>query len=229
MEIKKSPRADLEGKRSMFILIGFVLAFGFTYICFEWTNTEVTVHEVEDTFINQSEDLIIPQTTQIETPPEKIEKPKEVVQQVLTVVSNEVETTTTVEVAEQTTEQPIEFIPQNTDPIEEEEEEEEEIFQVVEKVAGFPGGNAKLMEFLRKELVYPQIAIDNNVQGRVFVQFVVNRDGSIQDVKVTRGVDPVLDEEAIRVVKKMPKWIPAEQRGKTVRSRFTLPVMFKFK
>ncbi|MBO5133116.1 MAG: energy transducer TonB [Paludibacteraceae bacterium] len=226
MEIKKSPKADLENKRSMFILIGFVLAFGFTYICFEWTNTEVTVHEVEDTFINQSEDLIIPQTTQIETPPEKIEKPKEVVQQVLKVVSDEVETTATVEIQEQSTEEAIEFTPMD---VQEEEEAEEEIFQVVEKMASFPGGNAKLMEFLRKELVYPQIAIDNNVQGRVFVQFVVNRDGSIQDVKVTRGVDPILDEEAIRVVKKMPKWVPAEQRGKTVRSRFTLPVMFKFK
>ena len=226
MEIKKSPKADLENKRSMFILIGFVLAFGFTYICFEWTNTEVTVHEVEDTFINQSEDLIIPQTTQIETPPEKIEKPKEVVQQVLKVVSDEVETTATVEIQEQSTEEAIEFTPMD---VQEEEEAEEEIFQVVEKMASFPGGNAKLMEFLRKELVYPQIAIDNNVQGRVFVQFVVNRDGSIQDVKVTRGVDPILDEEAIRIVKKMPKWVPAEQRGKTVRSRFTLPVMFKFK
>ena len=226
MEIKKSPKADLENKRSMFILIGFVLAFGFTYICFEWTNTEVTVHEVEDTFINQSEDLIIPQTTQIETPPEKIEKPKEVVQQVLKVVSDEVETTTTVDIQEQSTEEAIEFTPMD---VQEEEEAEEEIFQVVEKMASFPGGNAKLMEFLRKELVYPQIAIDNNVQGRVFVQIVVNRDGSIQDVKVTRGVDPILDEEAIRVVKKMPKWVPAEQRGKTVRSRFTLPVMFKFK
>lgn len=226
MEIKKSPKADLENKRSMFILIGFVLAFGFTYICFEWTNTEVTVHEVEDTFINQSEDLIIPQTTQIETPPEKIEKPKEVVQQVLKVVSDEVETTATVDIQEQSTEEAIEFTPID---VQDEEEAEEEIFQVVEKMASFPGGNAKLMEFLRKELVYPQIAIDNNVQGRVFVQFVVNRDGSIQDVKVTRGVDPILDEEAIRVVKKMPKWVPAEQRGKTVRSRFTLPVMFKFK
>lgn len=226
MEVKKSPKADLENKRSMFVMIGFVLALGFTYICFEWTNTEVTVHEVESTFINQGEEEIIPQTTQIETPPEVIEKPKEIVQQVLKVVSDEVETTSTVEIAEESTEEAIEFTPME---IQEEEEDEEEIFKVVEKVAGFPGGQAKLMEFLRKELVYPQIAIDNNVQGRVIVQFVVNKDGSIQDVKVARGVDPVLDEEAIRVVKKMPKWIPAEQRGKTVRSRFQLPVMFKFK
>ncbi|MBR4970424.1 MAG: energy transducer TonB [Paludibacteraceae bacterium] len=226
MEVKKSPKADLENKRSMFVMIGFVLALGFTYICFEWTNTEVTVHEVESTFINQGEEEIIPQTTQIETPPEVIEKPKEIVQQVLKVVSDEVETTSTVEIAEESTEEAIEFTPME---VQEEEEDEEEIFQVVEKVAGFPGGQAKLMEFLRKELVYPQIAIDNNVQGRVIVQFVVNKDGSIQDVKVARGVDPVLDEEAIRVVKKMPKWIPAEQRGKTVRSRFQLPVMFKFK
>ena len=226
MEVKKSPKADLENKRSMFVMIGFVLALGFTYICFEWTNTEVTVHEVESTFINQGEEEIIPQTTQIETPPEVIEKPKEIVQQVLKVVSDEVETTSTVEIAEESTEEAIEFTPME---VQEEEEDEEEIFQVVEKVAGFPGGQAKLMEFLRKELVYPQIAIDNNVQGRVIVQFVVNKDGSIQDVKIARGVDPVLDEEAIRVVKKMPKWIPAEQRGKTVRSRFQLPVMFKFK
>ena len=226
MEVKKSPKADLENKRSMFVMIGFVLALGFTYICFEWTNTEVTVHEVESTFINQGEEEIIPQTTQIETPPEVIEKPKEIVQQVLKVVSDEVETTSTVEIVEESTKEAIEFTPME---VQEEEEEEEETFQVVEKVAGFPGGQAKLMEFLRKELVYPQIAIDNNVQGRVIVQFVVNKDGSIQDVKVARGVDPVLDEEAIRVVKKMPKWIPAEQRGKTVRSRFQLPVMFKFK
>ena len=166
MEIKKSPKADLENKRSMFVLIGFVLAFGFTYICFEWTNTEVTVHEVEDAFITQSEDLIIPQTTQIETPPEKIEKPKEVVQQVLKVVSDEVETTATIKIEEQSAEEAVVFTPMD---VQEEEEAEEEIFQVVEKVASFPGGNAKLMEFLRKELVYPQIAIDNNVQGRVFV------------------------------------------------------------
>ncbi len=231
MEIKKSPKADLENKRSTFVLMGLVIALSFTYICFEWTNTEVTVHEgFVDEFINEGEEEIVPQTQQ-EQPKEiqpQTPPPAQVAHEVLKVVDDDqlVETEVKIDNAEDNKEA-VEI--QQTVVVEEEEEAEEEIFTIVEKQAGFPGGQAKLMEYLRKELVYPQIAIENNIQGRVFVEFVVNKDGSIQDVRVARGVDPILDQEAIRVVKKMPKWIPAEQRGKTCRSRFTLPVLFKFK
>ena len=106
-------------------------------------------------------------------------------------------------------------------------EKEDEIFQVVEAMPEFPGGTAELMKWLQKNIKYPSIAAENGVQGRVIVQFVVNKDGSIVDPVVLRSVDPYLDKEAIRVVKSMPKWKPGEQRGKPVRVKFTLPVMFR--
>ena len=83
------------------------------------------------------------------------------------------------------------------------------------------------MKFLQKNIKYPTISQENGVQGRVIVQFVVNRDGSIVDTQVMRGVDPYLDKEALRVVSTMPKWKPGKQRGKPVRTRFTLPVQFR--
>ena len=230
MEVKKSPKADLERQRSMFVLIGLVLALGFTYICFEWTKTEVTVAEgFADDVTNEGEEEMVPQTTQLDIPKQVTPPPTAVVQQVLNVVDDDVQVDTSVDIKGPEDDNTAVDI-QNTTPIEEDNtEEEEEIFTIVEKQAGFPGGQQALMQFLKKELQYPQVAIDNNVQGRVMVSFVVNKDGSIQDVQVARGVDPVLDQEAIRVVKKMPKWTPAEQRGKPCRSRFTLPVLFKFK
>jgi protein TonB len=111
--------------------------------------------------------------------------------------------------------------------VEEEEVEEQQIFQVVEEQPEFPGGMGECMKWLAKNMKYPQIAQENGVQGRVIVQFVVNRDGSIVDAVVARGVDPQLDKEALRVVGQMPKWKPGKQRGKEVRVRFTLPVMFR--
>jgi protein TonB len=109
----------------------------------------------------------------------------------------------------------------------EEPEKEEEIFQVVENMPEFPGGMAELMKYLQKNIKYPTISQENGVQGRVIVQFVVNRDGSIVDPVVLRSVDPYLDKEALRVVSTMPKWKPGEQRGKPVRVKFTLPVQFR--
>jgi protein TonB len=109
----------------------------------------------------------------------------------------------------------------------EEPEKEEEIFQVVEAMPEFPGGTAALMKWLKDNMKYPSICQDNGIQGRVIVQFVVNKDGSIVDPVVARSVDPYLDKEALRVVKAMPKWKPGEQRGKAVRVKFTLPVQFR--
>ena len=89
------------------------------------------------------------------------------------------------------------------------------------------GGQQELMSYLGKNIKYPTIAQENGTQGRVIIQFVVERDGSITDVRVARGVDPYLDKEAVRVVKSMPKWIPGKQNGKAVRVKFTVPVMFR--
>lgn len=112
--------------------------------------------------------------------------------------------------------------------IEEEIPEEEEIFEIVEETPQFPnGGMVGLMQYLGKNIKYPTVAQETGTQGRVTIQFVVNKDGSIVDVKVLRGVDPYLDKEAVRVVSSMPKWKPGKQRGKPVRCKFTVPVTFK--
>ena len=104
---------------------------------------------------------------------------------------------------------------------------EDGVFWVAEKMPEFPGGNGAVAEYVRENMKYPAIAKEKGTQGRVIVQFVVNRDGSIVDAKVVRSVDPYLDKEALRVINTMPKWKPGMQRGKPVRVKFTVPVMFR--
>ena len=108
-----------------------------------------------------------------------------------------------------------------------EADDDDRIFDVVEENAQFPGGDEACMKWLQEHIKYPQICIEQNVQGRVYVGFVVNRDGSIVDVKIIKSPDNNLSKEAERVVKLMPKWKPAKQGNKTVRSRFNLPVNFR--
>ena len=106
-------------------------------------------------------------------------------------------------------------------------EEENKVFDVVEQMPSFPGGNAALMNYLSQNIKYPVIAEENGIQGRVVVQFVVGKDGHISDVRVAKSVDPSLDKEAVRVVKGMPRWIPGKQNGQAVTVRYTLPVTFR--
>ena len=106
-------------------------------------------------------------------------------------------------------------------------EEENKVFDVVEEQPSFPGGPAAMMQWLKDNIKYPVVAAENGIEGRVIVQFVVSKTGSISDVRVARGVDPSLDREAIRVVSSMPKWTPGKQNGTTVNVRYTLPVTFK--
>lgn len=105
--------------------------------------------------------------------------------------------------------------------------EEDKVFDIVEQQPLFPGGQSALMQFLHDNIKYPVVAQENGVQGRVTVQFVVEKDGSITDVHVLRGVDPSLDREAVRVVKSMPRWTPGKQNGTTVRVNYRLPVLFR--
>ena len=105
--------------------------------------------------------------------------------------------------------------------------EVEKVFDVVEQMPSFPGGPSALMEWLSNNVKYPVVAQENGVQGRVVVSFVVERDGSITDVKVVRGVDPSLDKEASRVVRAMPRWIPGKQNGSAVRVKYNVPVAFR--
>ena len=106
-------------------------------------------------------------------------------------------------------------------------EEETKVFDVVEQMPSFPGGPSALMQYLSSNIKYPVVAEENGVQGRVVCTFVVEKDGSITDVRVIKSVDPSLDKEAMRVVKSMPKWIPGKQNGSAVRVKYTVPVTFR--
>ena len=106
-------------------------------------------------------------------------------------------------------------------------EEEAKVFDVVEQMPSFPGGQAALMQYLAKNIKYPVVAEENGIQGRVIVTFVVGKTGAISNVQVAKGVDPSLDKEAVRVVSSMPNWIPGKQNGQSVNVKYTVPVMFK--
>ncbi|MDD2996586.1 MAG: energy transducer TonB [Paludibacter sp.] len=225
MDVKKSPKATLEDKKFLFVLMGLVMVLSLIYIAFEWTDKEVTVYEVIDPDMLAEEEIEIIQTAQ-ELPPPPPPPAPEIVEE-LNIVEDDV-VTESVEINTEDDKDKVVTISApvtSTGPIV--EEEDNVVFQVVEKMPSFPGGDAALFKFLNENVKYPVIAQENGVQGRVICQFVVNRDGSIVDVEVVRSVDPSLDKEAIRVIKSMPKWSPGQQRGKPVRVKYTLPVNFR--
>ena len=226
MEVKKSPKADLEGKKTSNLLIGAILTLSVLFIGFEWSERDKKV--TTDTGLQEVvfEEEIIPITEQ-EQPkqaPPPPEAPK--VEEVLEIMDNDSDVEESTIQASDDTQAAVE-VKYTPVEVEEEEVEEQQIFQVVEEMPEFPGGMGECMKFLGKNIKYPTISQENGVQGRVIVQFVVNQDGSIVDAVVARGVDPYLDKEALRVVGMMPKWKPGKQRGKAVRVKYTLPVMFR--
>jgi len=226
MEIKKTPKADLENKKSTWLLVGYVIVLAFMFVAFEWTRdirVDTSGRIAENVF---EQDMEIPLTRQPEvTPP----PPPQVtpINDVLTIIDDDAtaEETNFASSEETGEDVVIKHIPVTVD---EEVVVEDEIFVIVEENPQFPdGGTAGLLQYLGKNIKYPTIPQENGTQGRVTVQFVVNKDGSIVDVKVIRGVDPYLDKEAVRVISTMPKWIPGKQRGVPVRCKFTVPVTFK--
>lgn len=226
MEIKKSPKADLEGKKTTWLLIGFVLILAVMFVAFEWTERDKQVTTDSGVEMPIFEEEMIPITEQEEPKqaPPPPEAPK--VEEVLQIAENDADVQETTIQSSEENNQAVE-IKYVAPVVEEEEPEEAEIFMVVEEMPEFPGGMAECLKFLGKNIKYPTIARENGVQGRVIVQFVVNQDGSIVDPVVVRSVDPYLDKEALRVIKTMPKWKPGKQRGKAVRVKYTVPVTFK--
>ena len=226
MEVKKAPVADLEGKKTTWLLVGYILVLAIMFVAFEWTrrdkiDTSEIVAEVSLNF----EEEIIPITMQ-EKPVAPVPVEAKQISETIEIVEDDAEIEETIIASDEDMGEVVEI--QNIENVVvEEPEKEEEIFQVVEAMPEFPGGPAELMKWLQKNIKYPSISQENGVQGRVIVQFVVNRDGSIVDPVVLRSVDPYLDKEALRVVSAMPKWKPGEQRGKTVRVKFTLPIQFR--
>ena len=225
MDVKKSPKASLEDKKMLFVMMGLVMVLSLLYIGFEWTDKEITVYAATDTSLLAEEEIEVVQTAQ-ELPPPPPPPAPEIVE-ILNVVEDNVEVASVEINTEDDKNKVVAISAPVTSSAPIEEEEDQVIFQVVEKMPSFPGGDAALFKFLNENVKYPVIAQENGVQGRVICQFVVNRDGSIVDVEVVRSVDASLDKEAIRVIKSMPKWSPGQQRGKLVRVKYTLPVNFK--
>ena len=227
MDIKKSPKANLEDKRLTYILIGFVVALSVIFVAFEWTQTEVKVHEIEEEEALFEEELQIDQTIQEETPPPPPapEEVPDVIEEIV-VVADDKEVGDIDFSSEENKDEVIKLV-EVVVAKPEEEEDVEEIFVVVEEMPEFPGGSAALAKYFSENIKYPVMAAENGIQGRVICNFTVWKDGTIRDIVVVRGVDKSLDREAIRLVENMPKWKAGKQRGKAVSCKFTLPVVFR--
>ena len=229
MEIKKSEKANLENKKLLFVEIGLVVALGITFLAFEWTSKETSVSMLDEQTQVVLEEEIIPITH--DTPPPPPAAPKiPVLSDQIDIVDDEIELEDDLFMnLEDDANLGVEIM----DYVEVEEEvvEEEAIpFQLVEEKPSFQGGDAnQFSKWVNQRLVYPEIAKENGVQGRVTLQFTVEKDGSVTKVKVLRGVDPSLDKEAVRVVSMSPKWKPGKQRDRAVPVTYTFPVIFQLR
>lgn len=224
-KIKKTAKANLERHTVTFLLMGVVLGFAVLFFAFEWsTETEKLDESIIVQDILAEEEIEI--TRRDEEPPPPPPPPEPDTPDIIDVVEEEVEDQFDIQTEDDQSKQQVQiYVPPPPKP--KEEEVVDEIFVVVEDQPEYPGGNAAMMKFLSDNIRYPVIAQENGIQGRVICNFVVERDGSITDVNVVRGVDPSLDKEAVRVIEQMPNWKPGRQRGQAVRVRFTLPVVFR--
>ncbi len=222
MELRKTEKADLENKKGYFFEIGLILALLIVFGAFSMKSYNKQTVNLMQVAVDDAPEEIIPITEQKVKPPPP-PPPRQVTQ--IKIVNDDVQVEDDLDIdveADDNTEFQ-EYIPPETD---DEDVEEQQIFQVVENMPEFPGGRAALMKYLATNIKYPPYAKEAGIQGRVFINFVVERDGSITAVKVLRGIGGGCDEEAVRVVKAMPKWKPGMQRGKPVRVSFNLPVKF---
>ncbi|MBK6965185.1 MAG: energy transducer TonB [Bacteroidales bacterium] len=223
MEAKKTPKADLEIKRTVFVQIGLIVALAAMLVAFEWKTYDIKQADISGRQAEKVEEDLIEITNQNKPPPPPAPPPTTTL---INIVSNDIEVETDLDIDAEATE--LTEIPEYT-PIasnEEEEVAEAEIFTVVEESPSFPGGDEARIRFLTENIKYPQIARESSISGTVYVTFVVEKNGNVTDVRVLRGIGGGCDEEAVRVIKAMPKWSPGKQRGKPVRVQFNMPIKF---
>jgi protein TonB len=226
MEIKKSPKADLESKKLTFTLIGLVVTLFIVWRVFEYKSYDKQTFDDLQTNVEVIEEEMVEITKQ-EQPKVQPPQPKPQVTQIQ-IVEDDVEVEDEIDInAEVDQDEVIEEYEFTPPEIEEEEIVEAEIFKVVEEMPEFPGGAAKMMEYIQKNIKYPMMARESDIQGKVFVQFVVEPNGTISGVTVMRGIGGGCDEEAVRVVESMPNWKPGKQRGSAVRVQYVVPIVFK--
>ena len=229
MEIKKTPKADLENRRTLYTEIGLVVALLVVWGAFSYSTKEKAVASLgEDTQVVEVEDMV--PITQ-ETPPPPPEAPKiPVLSDQIDIVEDDIKVEDNFMSLEDDDNLGVEIMDYVEEVKEEVVEEEAIPFQLVEEKPSFNGGDAnEFSKWVNSKLQYPEIAKENGVQGRVTLQFTVNPDGSVSNVKVLRGVDSSLDKEAVRVVSMSPKWKPGKQRDRAVKVTYTFPVIFQLR
>ncbi len=230
MEAKKSPQADLEKKKGLYLEIGLVAILAIALLAFNiksYDQEEIVVQT--RTALDEVDETLI-QTAEEEQPPEPPEPEAPEVVTEVNIIENDAESEHELgilDMGDDANKAAEAFTPVEIE--EEQEVVEEEIFVFVEEQPGFPGGDAELYKYLGENIKYPDLARNGNIEGQVFVRFVVEKDGSISNVRVMRDIGGGCGNEAVRVVKAMPKWKPGKQRGKAVRTEFNLPVRFTLK
>jgi periplasmic protein TonB len=223
--IKKYEKADVNNQRNLFMEVGLTVALAIVLLAFAYAPKEDDTSSLMSSEVIEEEIEEIPQTNQAKPPPPPPPPPPEVIE-----VEDDIEIEDQPDLFDQeldiedVIESPA-YVP--AAPVIKEEPKEPEIFVVVEQMPEFPGGDKALYEFLAKNIKYPAVAKDNGIEGKVYIKFVINEDGSVSQATVARGIGGGCDEEALRVVKDMPKWKPGKQRGKNVKVWYTLPVYFK--
>ncbi|MDR3260486.1 MAG: energy transducer TonB [Tannerella sp.] len=230
MEIKKSPKADLEKGKGLSLLMGVIVGLAIMFVGFEWGSADFKAASDDSISDVIAEEEIEITKQEEEPPPPPPPPPAPVVAEVLNIVEDDakVEETDLLSTEDnQNVAQTQTYVPSAVTDNTDEEEASNEIFVIVETPPEFPGGIVELMSFIAKSIKYPVVAQENGIQGRVTCSFVVNKDGTIVDAEVARGIDASLDKEAIRVINSMPKWKPGMQRGKPVRVKFNVPINFK--
>ena len=217
MELKKSPKADLESKRNVYLMVGLVVSLGIILLAFEWTAKPSKADSLGSINALDVEEEIIPITREQEIKPPPPPPPPKVIE-VLNIVDDDAEIEDELEIEDSEADDKTLI---NVAPVisakEEEEEEEAQVFFIVEDMPEFPGGEMALRTYIANQIKYPVIAQENGIQGKVYVTFVVGKDGSVSNASIARGVDPSLDKEALRVVNtlaKMETWETTWKSGK---------------
>jgi protein TonB len=222
MEVKKSEKADLTNKSMFFFSIGLFVTLSITVLVFEDKTFDEQVELIARNADVADEVMDVPVTDQPPPPPPPVQQPQVVEVPDEEEIEEEIQVNLDVEMTDETKVEHIEV------KVEKEEEEDvNQIFTIVEEQAQPVGGMAAFYKYVGERMKYPAQARRMQVEGRVFCEFVVNRDGTLQDVKVIRGIGAGCDEEAIRVIQSAPPWKPGKQRGKAVRSKFNLAIIFK--
>lgn len=224
MELKKSPKADLNNKRGLLLEIGLVVSLLLVIAAFAYTPKEYRI-EIVTEYVAPVEEEITEVTRQDQKPPEAPKKVEvKVITDILEVVTNDTKITTDVDFAE---------FDENTEVIQQVEVKEEVIeddqpFLIAETMPSFQGGDLnKFRTWVQQNIRFPQIALENGIQGRVVLSFVIEKDGRLTNIQVLQSPDRSLSDEAIRVLSKSPKWSPGKQRNQVVRVKYTLPVDFR--